>query len=148
VTRHVVAFVMSMLVAIAGMGLVLWYGNRRPVDAPLSWGEAVAAATGAFFLMFWVYGVVPHQWLTWAGNELNWRSDRILVGPGELFTKIPILDEITLTYEVVAHGIVVGIYGVFLAAHVAFWVIWQNRGKAKPAELETSNYGRPLVKQT
>jgi hypothetical protein len=52
-----------------------------------------------------------------------------------------------MDYEKVRDGIVVGIYGVFLALHVALWVIWQNRGKARPLELPTSTYGRPLVKQ-
>ena len=48
---------------------------------PLTWGEAMVAATYVFFLMFWVYGVVPHQWLTWAQNELKWRSDAIARRP-------------------------------------------------------------------
>ena len=38
-------------------------------------------ATYVFFILFWVYGVVPHQWLTWADSELNWRPDRFIVGP-------------------------------------------------------------------
>ena len=33
--------------------------------------------------------------------------------------------------------IVVVIYGVVLAGHVALWAIWQNRGKQKAAEVET-----------
>ena len=57
---------------------MLWYGRRRPVGAPLSWGEAIAAATLVFGLMFWSYGVVPHQWLQWANNELQWTPTRKL----------------------------------------------------------------------
>ena len=40
-----------------------------------------------------------------------------------------------------------GIYVGFLVLHVAMWMIWQNRGKTKPAEIETSTYGRPLVRR-
>ena len=38
------------------------------------------------------------------------------------------------------------IYGFYLSAHVALWAVWQNRGKKAPAEVQTSTYGRPLVK--
>ena len=33
-------------------------------------------------LIFLAYGVVPHQWITHADAELNWRPDKILTGPG------------------------------------------------------------------
>ena len=35
---------------------------------------------------------------------------------------------------------------VAFGAMIAGWSLWQNRGKAKPAAIETSTYGRPLVK--
>jgi hypothetical protein len=140
----VVAFAAAMLVALIGMATIPLYGRRRPVGQPLTWGEAMAAATYVFFLMFWAYGVVPHQWLTYAGNELSWRTDKILLGPGGIFdTYLPF----TLNYEVVAHMIVVGIYGFFLTAHVAMFSIWQNRGKKVPVAIPTSRYGRPLVRK-
>lgn len=139
-----VAFVVSMIITIAGVAAIIWYGKRRPVGAPLSWGEAIAASTFAFFLMFWAYGVVPHQWLTWAGNELGWRPDKILHGPGDIVDKLPF----TVDYEKLRDIIVSGIYGVFLAGHVGLWVWWNNRGKAKPTvAIDRSQYGRPLVKQ-
>jgi hypothetical protein len=146
----VVALVLSLVIAFGGFGAVIAYGKRRPVGAPLSWGEAMIAATLAFALMFWAYGVVPHQWLTYAGNELNWRPDKILVGPELPFTGNEGLVEyflpFTVNYENLNHIGAVIIYGVFLAMHVLIWAIWQDRAKAKPVEL-TSGYGRPLVKQ-
>jgi hypothetical protein len=135
---------MALLIALLGMGAVVRYGKRRPVGAPLTWGEAIAAATFSFLLFFWAYGVVPHQWLTYAGNELRWRTDKLLLGPGKIFDRfLPF----TLNYEVIAHIIVVGIYGFFLTAHVAMWSIWQNRGKTTAPAIATSSYGRPLVKK-
>jgi hypothetical protein len=141
-----------MAVALAGFGGTIWYGRRkRAIDQPLSWGEAIAASTFAFALMFWAYGVVPHQWLTWTGNELSWRPDRALVGPKLPFTGdegiFEYLFPFQMNYENLSHLGAVLIYGLFLALHVAIWAIWQDRAKAKPPAIATSEYGRPLVKQ-
>lgn len=145
---RVVAFVLSFLLSIAGMAGVLIYGRRRPVGAPLTWGEAMAAATLVFLLMFWAYGVVPHQWLQWANNELGWTPAKKLLGPNDTFeNRLPF----TLSYETLRDVIVVGIYGFYLTAHVAMWALWQDRSKRAEKraqrELEPSTYGRPLVKQ-
>jgi len=141
----VVAFVTSIILGVLVLALPFrWALRRRPVGAPLTWGEAMISATWAFFIMFWWYGVVPHQWLTWADNELNWRKDKGLVGPGGFLETITPFD---LNYLIVRDIIVVGIYGAALVANVVLWVVWQNRGKRKPtAEVEPSRYGRPLVK--
>ena len=73
-----IAFVTSLIAAIACDVAVLRYSKRRPVGAPLSWGEAMAAAIFAFVVFNLWYGVVPHQWITLADNECNWRSERLL----------------------------------------------------------------------
>jgi hypothetical protein len=145
----VVAFVGSLILTFVMLAGVYWYAQRRPVGAPLSWGEAMMSATFMFFLAFWAYGVVPHQWLTYADNELNWRSDAILIGPGAtFFTDFPV----AVNKQVVRDLIAVAIYGIFLGAHVWLGSMWQNRAKvraAKAAQLEagtTTSYGRPLVK--
>ncbi len=140
-----VAFVVSLAVTLGSIAVGLSRMKRRPLDTPLSWGEAVSAATFVFFVLFMAYGVVPHQWLTWADNELNWRPDRLLAGPGALLTKLPF----DLTYLVLRDVIVSAIYGAFLVAQVMVWKLWQSRGKAGAGdqpELETSPFGRPLVK--
>jgi amino acid transporter len=142
----VVAFVVTFLVTVLPMVGVVRYMKRRPPDASLTWGEAMAAATFAFFVFFMAYGVVPHQWLTWAENELNWRPDQFVAGPGEILTKVLPFE---VTYLVLKDLIATIIYGGFFAAHIALWAAWQNRGKRKPQdrpELETSPFGRPLVK--
>jgi hypothetical protein len=139
----VVAFVVSLVALVLATAVVVLVARRRPVGAPVTWGEAMIAATYAFFVMFLAYGIVPHQWLAWADNELNWRADKILYGPGDLFDKLPF----TLTYQVIRDIVAAGIYVVFLGAQVALWMMWQNRGRTKPAELPVSSYGRPLVKK-
>lgn len=147
------AFVLSWLLAIALTAGILEYAKRRPIDAPLSWGEANVGAAYVFLLLFWIYGVVPHQWLTYADNELSWRVDKLLVGPTGLgFTNgeglVSWLLPFEITYLVVRDIIAVTIYGLALAGNIAMWSIWQNRGKVAPTEVEQSTYGRPLVRET
>ena len=76
-----VAFTTSWILGCAGIAVLLAYARRRPPGAPVTWGGAMLGATASFFLMFWIYGVVPHWWLVFADSELNWRADRMLVGP-------------------------------------------------------------------
>ncbi len=138
-----VAFILSFAVTVGCIAAGLALAKRRPLDAPLTWGEAMLAATFVFFVLFMAYGVVPHQWLTWADSDLGWRPDRILVGPGNVLELLPF----TVTYLVLRDLVAGGIYVAFLAGQVVLWMMWQNRGKAKPKEIPTSAYGRPLVKK-
>ena len=145
-----VAFVVSFAIAVLGIVAILWYGGRRPVGAPLSWGEAIAGATFVFFLMFWAYGVVPHEWLQWANNELGWTPSKKFLKEGDIhFFQAP-LPPFEINYEKLRDIVVVLIYGFFLTAHVALFAIWQDRAKRaerrQQRELEPSTYGRPLVK--
>lgn len=77
-----VAFTGSLILSFIMAGAVVLYSKRRPANAYLSWGEAMAAAVFVSFALFWAFGVVPHQWLTYAQGEFNMRSDAILAGPG------------------------------------------------------------------
>ena len=151
-----VAFCVTWLISVVLIVAILEYAKRRPGDAYLSWGEAMMGAFVAFFLMFWVWGVVPHQWLTYADNELAWRSDKFLIGPrwgptnaatGQREGILEFLLPFDLTYQVVQHIIVVVIYGITIVGFVAIWGIWQNRGKVAPDVVPESTYGRPLVRE-
>ena len=139
-----VAFIAAVLVGI--LVLVVPYKmvkKRRPGPAPLTWGEAMAASAYVFFLSFWWYGVIPHQWLTFADNELLWRRDKVWYGPADVIDKLPF----SVSYLVLRDLIVIGIYAVGLVVFVMLWMKWQNRGKTKPStDVARSNYGRPLVK--
>jgi phosphatidylglycerophosphate synthase len=151
VPHRVVAFVVSFAIAILGMLAVQLYGRRRPVGAPLSWGEALFAATFVFLLMFWAYAVVPNQWLQWANNELGWKPTRYLAQVGQWeFINAP-LPPFSISYENLRDIIVVVIYGFFLTCHIAMFSSWQARDKRAEKraqrELAPSAYGRPLVKQ-
>ena len=69
-----VALTASSVVAVLGIVAFLEYARRRPVGTYHTWGEAMFAAACIFFLLFWIYGVVPHQWLVYADSELGWRK--------------------------------------------------------------------------
>ncbi len=145
-----VAFTLSVVVTIVLTAAILAYMKRRPAGTPVTWGEAMFGSMIVFFLLFWIYGVVPHQWLAWADNELNWRSDKLFVGPGEVLKaqaqggSFPF----TITYVVIRDLIAVVIYGIAIAGNIAVWMMWQNRGKpkAEPAP-ELSTFGRPLRRE-
>ena len=146
-----VAFLTSLVAVVAIGVLIVAYGRRRPIGTPLSWGEAMVGAVVSFFWMFLAFGVVPHQWLTYAGNELNWRPDKILVGPELPFSgnegAVEYFLPFTVNYENLSHIGATLIYGLYLGMHVAAWSIWQNRAKQAEVPALTSEYGRPLVKQ-
>lgn len=140
-----VAFISSLIVTILLVGGIVVYGRSRPVDRYLTWGDAMVAASYVFFLLFWVYGVVPHQFIVWADGELNWRPDRLIAGPGEVISDQVPFD---ISYQTIRDLIVVGIYGAFIVGNVWLWAWWQKRGQKgeQAPAIESSDYGRPLVK--
>ncbi len=144
-----VAFTLSSLIGILGLLAVVWYGStRRQPGAPLTWGQAYAAAAFTFFMMFWWYGVIPHQWLSWADNELNWRPDAFLAGPGTgtLENVVPF----TLNKLHLRDLVAVAVYGVGLGLQIWVWAWWNDRKKkaeAAAAVVPTTAYGRPLVRK-
>ena len=146
-----VAFAVSLLVTAAMVWGLDVYRQRCPVDKEFTWGEAMLFATYVFLVLFWAYGVVPHQWLTWADSELNWRPDRFIVGPSMPWTGDQGIVEwalpFTMTYLVIRDLVAVGIYGVALAGNIVMWNQWQNRGVEKEEAEPTSEYGRPLVRE-
>ena len=139
-----VAFTGSLLLTFAMTALLFAYGKRRPVGTPLTWGQAMAGALYVGFLLVLAFGIVPDRWLVYAASSLNMRSDAILAGPGSTgwLDFIPI----RISKQVVADLVAVNIYMVFLVTALKLWGVWQNRGKKVADEVETSTYGRPLVK--
>ena len=143
------AFIFSLILTLALTGLALWYGKRRPIGTPVSWGEAMLGATYAFFVMFLAYGVVPHQWIDHADKDLGWRKDKLIFGPFNLLKPQEFGGPFpfTLSYEALRDIVVLVIHGIYIGAFIYLFVWWQKRGEVKPAALPSSTYGRPLVKK-
>ncbi len=147
-----VAFVASWIVALLLLIPVFHLMKTRPADKVATWGESMLGAVYVFFILFWIYGTVPHQFLTFAEAELDWRSDAFLIGfrtpwdssQGILEWALPF----DLTYATLKDLLAVAVYGVGLVANVAVFSMWQKRGDTIAApELESqSRYGRPIIK--
>ena len=155
-----VAFIASLIVTVLMTGVVVAVGRRRPPGTPLTWGEAFVAATFVFGLLFVLYGVLPHFWLAWAEGGLAWRPDKIGIPLGPLSYVTDVKDNLlfpkgiplpngyfVVTAQVLGDLIASVIYIVGIVMNFAMWLNWQKRGKkAATPELETSAYGRPLLR--
>jgi hypothetical protein len=137
-----VALGFSFFAVVLSILVIFLFMRRRPIGTPLTWGEAMVAAVFAFAVMFIAYGVFPHQWLNYADNELKWRADKFVHGPGDIVDSFPFV----VTYEKIRDFIAVGIYIVGLGVQIALWSIWQKRGQTKAKALPRSAFGRPLLK--
>ncbi len=139
-----VAFTGSLLLSLAMAGSVVWYAKRRPKAAPLTWGQAMLAAMYVTAAMTLFFGIVPDRWLVYAEGELGMRSDAILAGTGSTgwFKNLPV----TISKATISDTVTVLIYGLGMNITIWLWAVWQKRGSEPVAEVEKSNYGRPLVK--
>jgi hypothetical protein len=150
----VAAFIASFVVVVIGVGICLWFGHRRPLGTPVTWGEAFVGATFMFALMIVAYGIVPHQWLDYADNELLWRPDRLLLGisskgikMGDAAKTIGGSGRILVSYQALRDIVAATLYGVFFGGQMYLWKVWQKRGRSK-GELEpTSRFGRPVIRK-
>ncbi len=144
-----VAFLASLIASTLLTLVAIPYGKRRPQGKPVSWGEAMLAGTYAFGVLFMAFGVVPHQWIDHADRNLGWDRTRIVYGPGGILKPQSLggWNPITLQYEAVRDIVVVVIHAYWFGLMIFMWMWWQRRGQTPTPELETSTYGRPLVRK-
>ena len=144
-------YIASVIVLMALLVPFFWYSAKRKPGAALTWGEAMVAATYVFFVLFWLYGVVPHEFLNWADSELAWRPDRKIIGPEgswaswwEFWAKIPLTIHLQIIRDVIATVLyVVGLGGLIWA--FAYWNDREKKAAAAGEVEQVSVYGRPLV---
>lgn len=141
-------FIFSILLTAGLALLVVPIGKRRPIDRKVTWGEAMVGGMFIFAVLFLAFGVVPHQFIDHADKNLGWRNDKILYGPFGIFKPKALNGPFpfTISYEAIRDIVVVGIHAVNIGAMIFLFSWWQKRGVIKPKEIETSTYGRPLVK--
>lgn len=144
--RYIASVVVFMLMLIPFFVVA----HRRKAGAALTWGEAMVAANYVFLLLFWLYGVIPHEYLNWADAELAWRPDLTIIGPEAtwtwwhgLWSAIPL----TIHKQTIRDLIVSLIYIIGLGGFIWACAYWNERHKAPAASsvAPTSTYGRPLV---
>lgn len=150
------AFVSSMIVLFLGVAICMFVGARRPIGTPLTWGEAMVAGSFVFGLMLLAYGVVPHQWLAFADNELLWRPDKLLVGIssggvvwGNDAKTLGGTGRILINYQAIRDIVATVLYVVFLGGQMVLWSVWQKRGRKKPGDVDEarSRFGRPVLRK-
>jgi hypothetical protein len=144
-----VAFIASLVASTLLTLAAIPYGKRRAIGTPVSWGEAMLGGTYAFGVLFLAFGVVPHQWIDHADKNLGWDRTRFVMGPGGILKPQTMggWNPITLQYEAVRDIVVVVIHVYFFGLLIFIWLWWQKRGQATTTAIETSTYGRPLVKK-
>ena len=144
-----VAFLTALFAATALTLAAIPYGKRRPIGTPFTWGEAMLGAVYSFGTLFLAFGVVPHQWIDHADKNLKWSRTRIVYGPGGILKPQSLggWNPITLQYEAIRDIVVVIIHVYFFGLLIFIWMWWQKRGQATTTAIETSTYGRPLVKK-
>lgn len=150
------AFVSSIIAMILMVAVCLYVGARRPIGTPVTWGEAMVGGTWVFAIMLLAYGIVPHQWLAYADNELLWRPDKLLVGIssagvvwGTDAKDLGGTGRILINYQAIRDIIATVIYVVALGGQMYLWSVWQKRGRKKPGDVEAarSRFGRPVLRK-
>ncbi len=151
------AFVSSIIATILMVAVCLYVGARRPIGTPVTWGEAMVGGTWVFAIMLLAYGIVPHQWLNYADNELLWRPDKLLVGIssggvvwGNDAKDLGGTGRILINYQAIRDIVATVIYVVGLGGQMYLWSVWQKRGRKKPGEMEEaarSRFGRPVLRK-
>ncbi len=142
------AFINSLIVLAAFTLIVVLYAPLRPVGTPLTWGEAMVAATFAFMFFTVGYGIVPDLWIK-LGGELGWDDPGRLLAddaPGPLSFVAGLLPFDT-NYIHIRDLIVIAIYGLVIVGNIWIWHFWQSRGREKTAVEPVSDFGRPLVRE-
>jgi hypothetical protein len=125
---------------------------RRPKsERPTTWAQAMAGAVYVFALLLLAYAIIPHEWITFADNYLQWGKDKYVI---KSTTAIPFATSLNWPFSVdmqaVRDVVAVGIYVVFFAINIALFVLWQDRKtrtedeEEKPVVVGRSRFGRPL----
>lgn len=139
-------FFISLLLCLITFVVFMWMVRRPKSEEPTTWAQAMLGGAVVFALFLLIYGVVPHEWLTWADSSLGLREDRILIDTWAIDFSGRALRDIVATL----------IYIVGLAINTWMWIAWQKRGTAKPKAAPaaatpepagTSAFSRPVTKK-
>jgi hypothetical protein len=139
-------FFISLLLCLISFAVFMWMVRRPKSELPTTWAQAMLGGAAVFALFLLIYGVVPHEWLTWADSSLGLREDKILIDTWAIDFSGRALRDIVATV----------IYIVGLAINTWMWIAWQKRGSAKPKPAKaaatpepagTSAFSRPVTKK-
>jgi hypothetical protein len=142
----------SIVVFIIGMIVILVLLRRQKPNRPATWSECIAGAVGVFAMMTLIYGVIPHEWITFSDKYLQWDTTQFVFRNNQDIFGLGIHNwPFSMDKHNVRDIIVVLIYGIGIGLNVALFALWQKRGEEKPEEVEQprrSRFGRPLRRQS
>ena len=139
-------FFISLLLCAACFGIFMVLVRRPKPELPATWAQSMLGAVAVFGLFLLIYGVVPHEWLTWADSKLGLREDKILLDTRPIKFSGRALRDMVATF----------LYIFFLGMNTWMWIAWQKRGTAKPKPAAaaatpepagTSAFSRPVTKK-
>ncbi|MGQ0826189.1 MAG: hypothetical protein ACT4OX_14360 [Actinomycetota bacterium] len=129
----------SSLVLLIGIAIAA-YWLRRPKRSsePATWAATIIGAIAVYGLMALAYGVVPHEWLTFASAHLNWGKDTFILTEDQFAANLPPLD---VPKYVLADLVAVHLYVVFAVINIKMFAAWQQR-KVAEQEAVSDDDGR------
>jgi hypothetical protein len=139
-------FFISLLLCVVCFAIFMWLKERPKSELPPTWAQSMLGALAVFATILLVYGVVPHEWLTWCDSKLGLREDRIMLSTRP----------IKITGRTVRDTVAALLYIIFLGIQTWMWIVWQKRGTAKPKAARaaatpepagTSAFSRPVTKK-
>jgi hypothetical protein len=149
----------ASLLFLIGIAIVGYLTTRPKPAEPATWAQTVVGAIFVWALLILGYGTVPHEWLQFAASYLNFGTDTFALKQNSILP-------FDITRQVIAHIVVVGIYGFALTTNIALFARWQKRPVAEATpegeeaaptsqsrlsrllhrrEARTSAYGRPVT---
>jgi hypothetical protein len=130
-----------LLIGIA-VSVVLIRTPKRSAE-PATWAATILGAMFVWALMILAYGVVPHEWLTFANAELNWGKDTYFLQQGQfLGGRFPPFD---VPRFVGADVVAATMYVVFGVLNVFLFSAWQKRKVAEPVATPEGEEPAPPV---
>jgi hypothetical protein len=139
-------FFISLLLCVIAFAIFMWLKERPKSELPATWAQSMGGALAVFAMILLVYGVVPHEWLTWCDSKLGLREDRIMLSTRP----------VKITGRTVRDTVAALLYIFFLGIQTWMWIAWQKRGTAKPKAAPaaatpepagTSAFSRPVTKK-
>lgn len=151
-----------MATLVVSITLFIWSLPPREKDA--TWAGAIAGALASFFMMAFIYAIIPHEWITFATSYLGFTKDaKVSAGgqfvlntwlDGKFWTKRTRVLPFEVTFETLQDQATMLIYVIGATLNIKLFVAWQKRNepvvaKAESADVDSapsklSRFGRPL----
>jgi hypothetical protein len=115
-------------IVLFAIGLAAAYGlikTPKKSNETATWVQTIVGAMFVWFMFALGYGVIPHEWLTFANSYLNFDSSSFLMHKNRIL-------HFDITRDKAADAVAALIYVVVLGLNIYFFAAWQKRKVAEP----------------